>query len=63
VKVRYGIRDNHILLRVSADRQRWLLLFYRATMIQRIASVITQRKQAKSLVATLQEPAPRSASW
>ena len=32
-----------------------LLLFYRATMIQRIASVVTARKPDRSLVATLQQ--------
>jgi tight adherence protein C len=32
-----------------------LLLFYRATMIQRVVSVITQRKQQRTLVGTLQQ--------
>jgi tight adherence protein C len=32
-----------------------VLLFYRAAMIQRISSVITQRKQDRSLAATLQQ--------
>ena len=32
-----------------------LLLFYRAAMVKRISAVITQRKQERSLVATLQQ--------
>jgi tight adherence protein C len=32
-----------------------LLLFYRAAMIQRISAVVTQRKQERSLAATLQQ--------
>ena len=32
-----------------------LLLFYRAAMIKRISSIVTQRKQDRSLVATLQQ--------
>ncbi len=32
-----------------------LLLFYRATMVKRISSIVTQRKQDRSLVATLQQ--------